>query len=230
MATDIKDEAITMTRHQGNFSTAYEEDEETEEPAMAVEEYSSNTNPYFSTYQEEDPPVGRSSTPPSPATIIEMTPDEFAAEAAMTLEDSGSFSLYNENTSLSIEKTTPVVNSLESTHAEIPTTLTSDLDKGRQIDLGLKEQLIGSFSKAGSSKRENVCSLASASQPVPSDMPIQQEETQSITLSKIEESHKISISSSAKSDSSIEAQGILPEQIDRYEYITHWGKNPQFSI
>ena len=133
-----------------------------------------------------------------------------------SVEESGSFSLYNENTSLSIEKTTPVVNSLESTHAEIPTTLTSDLDKGRQIDLGQKEQLIGSFSKAGSSKEENECSLASASQPVPSDMPIQQEETQSITLSKIEEPHKISISSSAKSDSSIEAQGILPEQIDRY--------------
>ena len=218
-----------MTRHQGNFSTAYEENEETEEteePAMAVEEYSSSTNPYFSTYQEEDPLIGRSSTPPSPATIIEMTPDEFAAEAAMTLEDSGSFSLYNENTSLSIEKTTPVVNSLESTHAEIPTTLTSDLDKGRQIDLayGLKEQLIGSFSKAGSSKEENECSPASASQPVPSDMPIQQEETQSITLSKIEEPHQISISSSAKSDSLIEAQEILPEQIDRYVSIITLGQ------
>ena len=75
MATDIKDEAITVTRHQGNFSTAYEENKENEEneerdEPMAVEEYSSNTNPYFSTYQEEDPLIGRSSTPPSPATII----------------------------------------------------------------------------------------------------------------------------------------------------------------
>ena len=93
------------------------------ETMATVEEYSST--PYFSTYQEEDSnPI--SSTPPSPATIIEMRPEEFAAEASMTMltfaQDPASssnfdstdsseedeptlsslpLSLYNKNTSLS---------------------------------------------------------------------------------------------------------------------------------
>ena len=53
---------------------------------VSVEEYSSpsTSTPYFSTYQEEDKnPI--SSTPPSPATIIEMRPEEFAAEASMAM-------------------------------------------------------------------------------------------------------------------------------------------------
>ena len=60
--------------------------EEDDLELVSVEEYSSpsTSTPYFSTYQEEDKnPI--SSTPPSPATIIEMRPEEFAAEASMAM-------------------------------------------------------------------------------------------------------------------------------------------------